>query len=313
MSLPHFIIGGVRRGGTTSLYHAIKEHPEIYLYPHSEFNYFVEDEVKGREWRNDPVDPERWEASHSIDDYAAHFAKGTQARAIGHKGADLLFWHPVHDRLARYVPDARFIFTLRNPVNRAWSHYWFERAKGRETLSFEEALAAEEERARRSDWARYHLSYQARGFYDLNLERFFKICPRERVIVITLEEKIARPRETLSKIYRFLEVDPDLGHNLGQTRRNQGWATIPRSWTRRSGIRKLVARYVTITDALTSMFAGYRDSRRLVRNFLQRPFRESVRQVPMAEVIRAELNSLYAPHIVALENLLDRSFEEWTS
>jgi hypothetical protein len=311
MSLPNFIIGGVRRGGTTSLYYAMKDHPEIYLYPHSELNYFVEDEVKGREWCNDPVDPNRWEVSHSVDDYTAHFKNETQARAIGHKGADLLFWHPAHDRIARYVPDVRFIFSLRNPVNRAWSDYWFERAKGRETLSFKEALEAEEDRARRSDWARYHLSYQARGFYDLSLARLFKIFPRESVLVITLEEKIARPRETLAKIYRFLEVDPDLGHKLAQKRRNQGWATVPRPWTRRSGVRQLVARYEALTDTLTSMFSGYRDSRRLVRNFLQRPFRESVRRVPMPEEIRAELNSLYAPHIIALENLLERSFEEW--
>ena len=311
MSLPHFIIGGVRRGGTTSLYYAIREHPQIYLYPHSELNYFVEEEVKGRTWREDPVDPDRWEASHSVADYATHFPNKTHARAIGHKGADLLFWHTAHDRIARFVPDVRFIFTLRNPVNRAWSHYWFERAKGRETLSFEQALAAEQERAGRSDWARYHLSYQARGYYDRNLERFFKIFPRERVLVITLEEKIARPRETLQKIYRFLDVDPDLGHTLAQTRRNPGWATLPRPWTRRSGIRQFVGGYETLTDALTSMFASYRDSRRRVRNFLQRPFRESVRQTPMSEELRAELNTLYAPHITALENLLDRSFEEW--
>ena len=48
MPLPTFIIGGVRRGGTTSLYYAIRQHPEIYLYAHSELNYFVEDELRGR-------------------------------------------------------------------------------------------------------------------------------------------------------------------------------------------------------------------------------------------------------------------------
>ncbi len=293
------------------MYYAIKEHPEIYLYPHSELNYFVEEDVKGRKWRNDSAAPDRWEASHTVDDYAALFANDTQARAIGHKGADLLFWQPAHERIARFVPNARFIFSLRNPVNRAWSHYWFERAKGRERLSFEEALAAEEERAKRSKWAGYHLSYLARGFYDLNLRHFFKVIPREHVLVITLEEKIARPRETLEKIYRFLGVDPELGHNQSTSRRNKGWATIPRPWTRRSGISHLVTGYENVTNALARVLMPSRDSRRLVRNFLQKPFRESMRRVPMSEALCKKLNRRYAPHISVLENILDRSFDEW--
>jgi hypothetical protein len=313
MPLPNFIIGGVRRGGTTSLYYAIRQHPEIYLYPHSELNYFVEEEIRGREWRDEPVDSGRWERTHRVEDYAALFANGTQARAVGHKGADLLFWHPAHGRIARFVPDVRFIFTLRHPVNRAWSHYWAERAKGREILSFEEALAAEQERSAKSDWARYHLSYKARGYYDKNFKQFLETFALERTLVITLEEKIARPRETLQKIYRFLDIDPGLGLDMAGTSRQQGWATLSRPWTRKAGVRRLVAGYEKVTEALARKIAGSKDSRRLMRNFLQRPFRESVRTVCMSEAIRDELNALYAPHIVALENLLDRPFDEWRS
>ena len=311
MPLPTFIIGGVRRGGTTSLYYAIREHPQIYLYPHSELNYFVEEDVKGRKWRHDFAAPDHWESSHTVEDYAAFFTNATRARAIGHKGADLLFWQPAHGRIARFVPNARFIFSLRNPVNRAWSHYWFERAKGRETLDFEAALAAEEERAKKNKWAGYHLSYQKRGFYDQNLRRFFKVIPPEQVLIITLEEKIAKPRETLEKIYRFLGVDPELGHTQSTSRRNKGWATIPRPWTRRSGISRLVTGYETVTNAIARALTRSRDSRRLVRNLLQKPFRESMRRVPMPETLYQKLTRLYAPHISALENLLDRSFDEW--
>jgi hypothetical protein len=311
MPLPTFIIGGVRRGGTTSLYYAMRMHPEICLYSHSELNYFVEEEVRGRRWRDDPADPDRWERTHSVEDYAAFFADGTQARAIGHKGADLLFWYPAHDRIKRFVPDVRFIFTLRHPVNRAWSHYWAERAKGRETLSFEEALAAEDKRSDKSDWARYHLSYKARGCYDQSLHRFFETFQRERVLVITLEKKSARPQETLQKIYRFLGVNPDLGLEQADTRRQQGWATLPRPWTRTAGIRQLVTGYESLTEVLSRKITYSKDSRRALRNFLQRPFRKVIRKVPMPDSIRAELKAFYAPHIGALETLLDRSFEEW--
>ena len=163
--------------------------------------------------------------------------RGGHARAIGHKGADLLFWQPAHGRIARFVPDIRFIFSLRNPVNRAWSHYWAERAKGRETLGFEAALAAEQKRAEKSDWARYHLSYKARGYYEQSLRRFLKIFACEQILIITLEEKIKRPRETLQKVYGFLDVDPEKGLDMATTRRQQGWATLPRPWTQKTGAR----------------------------------------------------------------------------
>jgi hypothetical protein len=311
MHLPTFIIGGVRRGGSSSLYHAIRQHPEIFLYPHSELNYFVEKAVNGRKWRATPADPDDWETSHSIEDYAKLFADGTQARAIGHKGADLLFWSPAHARMARFIPKARFIFTLRNPVKRAWSHYGIECAKGRETLSFEKALALEDERARKSDWARFHLSYRARGFYDVQLKRFFKIFPSERVLVITLEQTITHPRKTLQQVYRFLGVNPELGLDAAGTRKKQSWATVRRPWTLQKGIRQLVDGYEVATNAITKILIRPKESRRLIRNKLQRPFRKPIQQVPMPEACQVELNNIYAPHIAALESLLNRPFEAW--
>ena len=311
MPLPTFIIGGVRRGGSSSLYHAIRQHPDIFLYPHSELNYFVEEEVNGRRWREGPVDPGQWEATHSIDDYAALFANGSRVSTIGHKGADLLYWLPAHARIARFVPQARFIFTLRHPARRAWSHYWIERAKGRETLSFENALAAENERAEKSDWARFHLSYRTRGFYDDQLKRFFDVFSRDHVLVITLEQTIARPRDTLQQVYRFLDVNPELGLDSAGTRKKQNWATLRRPWTLHSGIRPVIDGYERTTNVLTKLLMRSKESRRLMRNNLQRPFRQPMRKITMPDECRAELDTVYAPHIAALENLLNRSFEEW--
>jgi hypothetical protein len=98
---------------------------------------------------------------------------------------------------------------------------------------------------------------------------------------------------------------------MASTRRQQGWATLPRSWTRKAGIRRLVAGYEDFTEALARKIARSKDSRRRMRNLLQRPFRESVGAVSMSETTRDELNKLYKPHIAALEDLLERSFAEW--
>ena len=311
MPLPTFIIGGARRGGTTSLYHAIRSHPSIYLYPHSEFNYFVEEEVNGRKYRDDPVNSDRWEKTHSKEDYSRKFADGSQAHASGHKGADLLFWQPAHSRIARFVPDAQIIFSLRHPINRAWSHYWVERAKGRESLSFEEAIAKEEERMQTSDWQHFHLSYRTRGFYDISLTHFLKFFPRENILIITLEETIAEPRQVLQRVYRFLDVDPEIGLESAGGRKKQNWATVPRQWTQRAGLRQLAASYEFASDQIAKFFTKSKESRRELRNKLNKPIRKSIQQVSKPAEIFGDLEALYAPHISRLEDLAGRSFEEW--
>jgi hypothetical protein len=289
----------------------MRQHPETHLYPHSELNYFVEEEVKGRKWRDGKVDPHHWEATHSIDDYSKLFENGKQARAIGHKGADLLAWAPAHERLARFVPNARFIFSLRHPVDRAWSHYCMEIAKGRETLSFDEALAAEDKRVRKSDWARFHLAYRDGGFYGRDLKRFLETFSSDCVLVITLEETIAKPRETLQRVYRFLDVDPELGLDMAKTHQKKNWATFPRPWTRHPGIRQLVAAYESTTGSLARLLTRSGGSRRSFRRVLQRPVRMPAKKVSMSQERREELEALYAPDIALLEDTLNHSFDEW--
>jgi hypothetical protein len=314
MPLPTFIIGGERRCGTTSLYRWIQQHPEVYLYPKEDMDYFVESEIAGtREWRNGEVDGEQWERTHSAEDYARLFEGGIGFRAIGQKDADLLFWRPTHSRLARYLPDGRFIFILRNPVQRAWSHYWNEVAKGRESLSFDEALAAEKERSRSNAYARNHLSYLARGFYEESLESFFGHIEPARVLIITLEQSRSLPGETLAEIYRFLGVDPKLGLEQVGTRHNENWAVVPRPWTRSRFAQPLDGAYMRLSEGLITRLVTTGPTRRRVRKYAQVAFRRPATGIPMPERLRLRLAETYAPHIHNLERLLQKKFPEWTS
>ncbi|HEY2735182.1 MAG TPA: sulfotransferase, partial [Polyangiales bacterium] len=214
MPVPTFIIAGERRSGTTSLYAWMKVHPQVYLHDKTDENYFVESELSSRSWIAGKVDAARWEATHDPQGYGGLFAAANGQRAIGHKGADLLYWRPAHPRIARFVPEARLVITLRDPVKRAWSQYWNEVGKGREWLGFEQALAHEDARRRTSEYADFHLAYRARGYYETSFEHLFRHVERSRVLVVTVEETRKRPRETLQQIYRFLGVDPELGLEL---------------------------------------------------------------------------------------------------
>jgi len=311
--LPTFIIAGERRSGTTSLYSALCGHPEIYLYARSELNYFIEKELSGRNSTDGVPNAARWEKSHSIKEYSNLFGDGGGRLAVGHKGADLLFWKPAHRRMMHYAPDAKILITLRNPVSRAWSHYWNEVGKGRETLEFDDALKQEQQRSARSAFARFHLSYCARGFYADSLRSFFEVVPKEQVLVVTLEESRMHRRDTLGRVYSFLSVNPELGLEGEEQRRNANWTTVPRPWTRNPLARPLASAYTGLVHAIATPLTRTKEQRNNLRRLLKTPVRRPASGIPMPEETQIRLTELYAPAIEALEELLGRSFDEWRS
>jgi hypothetical protein len=213
--------------------------------------------------------------------------------------------------MARYLPDAKFIITLRNPVDRAWSHYWNEVGKGRERLSFQEAIAAEKERSRSSAYALNHLSYVARGFYKESLEAFFKHFSRSRVLIISLEQSRSRPQETIDEIYRFIGVEAGLGRGLAGTQHNENWTMVPRPWANLPVIKPLENIYMTATERVIVRMTKDTVKRRKARKYAQVIFRKPAGAIAMPAKARKELLDSYAPHVRELESLLGREFPEW--
>ena len=314
--LPTFLIAGGRRCGTTSLYHWMKEHPQIYLFPETDTAFFIEDELVGRvEWLDGKVNVSSWEQTHSIDAYMKRFSDCEGYTAVGEKSADLLYWKNAHPRLARFIPNCKFIIILRNPVNRAWSHYWNERGKGREKLSFEDALAAEEERCTKSDYADHHLSYCRRGFYDISLQSFYSHIPREQILVLIFERLILHPQENLCNIYKFIGVDPNLGLEKIGSRHNENWTMVKYDWVDLPGINKVEQLYHRVVRRVTErLLRGRPDSivrKRRIYKYVERVFRRPAAKIAMPKEIRSNLTRIYEPHIQRLEKMLGYEIPEW--
>ena len=117
------------------------------------------------------------------------------------------------------LPNVRLIALLRNPVDRAFSHYQHEVALGREQLSFEDALAQEDERMRGEldrmlgdpayfSYAWWNYTYAARGRYAEQLERWFAAFPREQLLVLLTDDLAADTAGTYRRVLEFLGVDP---------------------------------------------------------------------------------------------------------
>ncbi|HUE84637.1 MAG TPA: sulfotransferase [Vicinamibacterales bacterium] len=130
MKLPTFLIGGAQKSGTTTLHHYLSAHPDIFIPRRpQELHFFDFDPnyVRGVHW------------------YASHFTSATPAhRAIGQTSPLYLYAPDAPERIAALLPDVKLIFIRRNPVDRAFSHYWHAIKKGRKTLDFETALAMED-------------------------------------------------------------------------------------------------------------------------------------------------------------------------
>lgn len=314
MPLPTFVIIGERKCGTTALCRWMSVHPDIYMYPREDTNYFIEDEILCRTvWRDGEVDSARWERTHSAQQYAKLFEDVHGRRALGEKSADLLFWKPAHERMARYLPECRFILVLRNPVDRAWSHYCDEIAKGagREALRFEDALAAEDERSRRSAYARLHLSYRARGIYEQQIRAFREHVSPDRLLVVTLEQMRGGPVDTLREIYAFIGVDPDVGFDLAGTRHNESRALLPRTWARSAMIKPVADIYNRMVDGAAGRFMSSSERKQRFKNVAYLAFRTPAKGVAMPELTRIGLSREYAASIDGLEKLLGRPLSAW--
>ena len=127
MVLPTFIICGTQRGGTTTLYHYLKEHPQICMSEKKEVHYFDLNYHKSLQW------------------YESHFkdCQNKKVKTIGEASPFYMYLREVPERIDETLPDVKLIFILRNPVDRAYSHYWHEVKLGVEYLPFEEAIKRE--------------------------------------------------------------------------------------------------------------------------------------------------------------------------
>jgi hypothetical protein len=173
--------------------------------------------------------------------------------------------------MADVIPKARLLAVLRNPVDRAYSHYWHRRARGRETLAFADAVAAEGGRLEKGDWRdRADFSYLDRGRYASQLERAARHYPRDAMLVLLFEDLRDDPAAAFSRVCRFLDVDaglvPDLvGRTVNEFQRFRSPRLRNATKNLPSPVRRVVGRLNSVAEAYPPMPPALR--RELVDQF----------------------------------------------
>ncbi|PYL03185.1 MAG: sulfotransferase [Verrucomicrobia bacterium] len=191
-----FLVAGAQKSGTTALNYYLTRHPRIALPIKKELHFFDNDDLfAGGNVSYEPL--------HDM------FRPARPGSIAGENTPIYLYWRPALPRIRNYNPEMKFIVILRNPIERAFSQWNMQRLRGNEPFDFVEAVQAEARRI--ADAAPKQLrkfSYLDRGRYAEQLERAFRLFPRERFLILKYETFRARQREMIDEVFRFLNLTP---------------------------------------------------------------------------------------------------------
>jgi hypothetical protein len=182
--LPNFVIVGAMRGGSSALARALSQHPDVFVAPGKEMHYFNRHFQQGLGW------------------YESRFAGGEAALARGDATPLYMYDQLTRRRMTETLPSARFIAIIRDPVDRAYSHYWHNRRRERESRSFDEAVKGKP--------SEQILDYMGLSRYATNLRDLETLAP-DRLLVLINEDLRHRRADTLERTWKFIGVDPGRG------------------------------------------------------------------------------------------------------
>ena len=216
----YFFIIGAMKAGTTSLYNYLAGHPELYASPKKEPRVF-----------RDGADTTRLRAK------LGGLFRGRRDERWCFEGSTAYTKYPVFcgvpERRHSVVPEARFVYLVRNPVDRAWSHYVHNLAHGREMQSFAQALVD-------------HPQYLDISRYNLQLAQYLKVFPQDRILVQVFEEMVADPVAAVREVSAFLGVDqsytPPTRHVSYNASRDKRIAVGPLRVARKLGLDRVMSR-----------------------------------------------------------------------
>lgn len=274
---PNFLVIGAQRSGTTTLYNHFLQHPDIYVNPQEKELKFL---LKMHR-ENLP-----------FETYQEYFTGWNGEKAVGDVSPPYLYFEYVPELIAKFLPDAKLIATLRNPIDRAYSSYCYALRTGREQHTFETAIERKHKGPHLND-------YIGKGMYSIQLERYFKRFDRSQMLILLFEDLTNSEETTMKSIYAFLEVDTDVPLKLndkGENKQNSAqyprYPYLHRAWA--------VSRKVPLVKNVVKSI----DPRQI-------PLPLQDTYPPIRPETRERLREIYRADTEKLSNLLNRDVSYW--
>ncbi|MEH6587339.1 MAG: sulfotransferase [Halioglobus sp.] len=200
MKLPDFLVIGAQKSGTTSLFAMLSKHPQLFLPARKEVQFFSSPMLypKGLDW------------------YAQEFfATCPPGRLAGEVSPQYMYSTEIARRVHNALPKAKIIAILREPIDRAWSHYLMTRRRGQESRSPEEAFAAALDTDETDTEAPESTRYFQFGDYERVLMEYMQLYGRDNILILFQEDLDKRPEVVIRQVCSFLGIDKVIPENVG--------------------------------------------------------------------------------------------------
>jgi hypothetical protein len=290
-------VAGAEKAGTTSLGYYFTQHPGI----HSHFNKPEHSVTQIIEFA--PFIDDRWKnRSHFEQDYLAAFGRNpAPGEFVVAKSVGILHRRGAAENLKEYSPECKIIVSLRNPVDRAYSSYWYQRFRGEETARrFEDAIDNEICGLENGRLSR-HRQYLGKSRYYEQLKALRDLFGEEKIHVVLVEDLKNSPTETMSKIFEFLGL-PD--HKVVvQSVRN------PAKFVRSPSLAQFIGRENYLKPLARKILK--RSVRMKLTRWIRLKNSSNESRERMNPETRAMLIDYFRPHNALLEEMLGRDLDYW--
>ena len=296
MIKPNFFIVGAPKSGTTSLFHYLEQHPDIFIPSIKEPRYFIADHILQTN-DQDPIKEYLLRTSTIEKSEYLNLYKDKSQKVLGDASIQYLYHHKeVIPKMREMIaPDVKILIMLRNPVARAFSNY-SHNTSSYEDNNFKDALSLEDARIKNRFNSFWH--YKSMSLYSMQVEAF--VNEFKNVKIVFFEDFIKDIDGTVSEIYKFLEVDSSFkASSYSVNKKNTG---SPKSkWFKSifSSIKKWA-----LLKKITNNILG-KDKVRLLNELIDRANLSS-KKVILDPEIKKELQDFFNEDIVALEKLIAR-------
>lgn len=229
LNKPNLFVVGAAKAGTTALQKNLGEHPDIYFSPIKEPHFFSDD-IDVTKFRKDfaqdvafdldkyllnqPLPSHHQAFIRNETKYLELFRDADQQPLLAEASASYLWSEHAAENIHRFNSEAKVIILLRNPVDRAFSHYGMDARMNYAEVSFIDALKADNALPDRL-WGNASL-YVDLGLYASQVERYLKVFAREQILIIWHEELKEQPVETSERLFSFLDIKPHAGTDITQ-------------------------------------------------------------------------------------------------
>jgi len=294
---PNFIIIGAMKAATTSLYTYLKQHPDIFMTKVKEpmffnnFNQITDFKVLGNKSKK----------VNSLLDYFSMFSSVENESAIGEASPAYIYNEKAPYLIKEHLTDVKIIAILRQPTDRAYSNFLHTKRADRENVnSFEQAINIEKERISDNWSPLYH--YIQKGFYSVQLKRYYNLFPKENIKVYLFEDVVKNPKETLKDIFKFLNVDENIEIDVSKK-------------SNVSGTPKGILGFILKKMRYYNLMPKFAISDYLPTVMVNLLFKSVYKDAEKLDsVLRKELtDKYYREEILKLEKLIDKDLSNWLS